>query len=570
MSNGTRNDSKSWNDIDATGGKDSRSGGKTRRKKGRNTNRGRGNTRSKEMEVNIPDASINKADLPHVVSSSRADNDPNWYMHIYPAVLDVASLPFNIPLGTHYDNLVPGVTSNPAIVNSNYSTVQPGIMVLRLAPTAGVSDTPTSPINIAAQQIYALDRQANSGAKNYDKTDLMMLIQAMDSAYMLYEELVRMYKTFHTVDYMSRYMPDTLLYAEGFSPSLAGSLADIRAAINYFAYKLASINVPDQFDFIHRHSWLFENVYVDSKGATPQMYLYKPDGYYQWTEGTDDEPTSLRYIGREALYGASSGTVSDISQITSAINNLLDPILGSEDAGIISGDLAKAFGANGMIKIQPIVEHEMLNLAYSPEVLHQVMNAMPLGVVSNNNITQDLSNTVVGPQLVCRPAIVPSNQTDLITRHKKLLNFHDYPHDQAGIMVATRLTFSLGEAFGTNQRYLASCGTEICVSVLVYYDSIGIASNPTVVQLTMEMGNVGNLNLNLTTALRQVAARSKFDYAPTAYLWNTESDQATYYGEIQDVDDYTYIDDSIIQKLHEAAIMSEYAVKDWKALGTKS
>ena len=67
--------------------------------------RGKGRNGNKEMEVNIEDASVNKADMPHVKTDSSKDNDPSWYTHIYPLVNDIANFNYNIPVGTPFNPL---------------------------------------------------------------------------------------------------------------------------------------------------------------------------------------------------------------------------------------------------------------------------------------------------------------------------------------------------------------------------------------------------------------------------------------------------------------------------------
>lgn len=260
-------------------------------KKGRKT-RSRNRGKGKEMEINVKDSMVNKADLPHVITSAHSNNDPSWYQNIPELAKDVATLPFSLPSGLR-TNPLPAV-SNVAPGATTYSS--PAIMTVSLMPTIGYSDAPTSAANIAAQQFYTLVRKANSGAVNYGKTDLMMTLLAMDSAYMLYEHLVRIYRTLGTYNYMNRYMPDAVLSALGASSALGNSLADFRGVLDLFAYQLASINIPDQFDIIHRHSWLFTNIYTDAKDIKAQMYAFVPHGLYVWTEGSASQPTYLKYV----------------------------------------------------------------------------------------------------------------------------------------------------------------------------------------------------------------------------------------------------------------------------------
>lgn len=199
------------------------SNNKSNNKNKRPNTRRRGKSRNgdKEMEINIEDAAVNKADVPHVKTSSSKDNDPSWYTHIYPLVNDVANFNYNIPVGTPFDpySNVPRVENTRYNLGVNKETtlgrVVPGIMTFNVTPSIGYSADPTSAPNIAAQQMYTIVRKANSGAVNYDKTDLMMTVIAMDNAYMLYEILLRAYRSIGKYDPNSRYSPDGLMYAQG-------------------------------------------------------------------------------------------------------------------------------------------------------------------------------------------------------------------------------------------------------------------------------------------------------------------------------------------------------------------
>lgn len=103
-------------------------------------------------------------------------------------VKDVASLSFNLPYGTRS-----GLPS-PSNRESRVTTSVPGILTIRFVTSLGVANgSVASAINVAAKNIYSYVRFANSGARNYDSPDLMMYLLAMDSAYMFYAYLTKLY-----------------------------------------------------------------------------------------------------------------------------------------------------------------------------------------------------------------------------------------------------------------------------------------------------------------------------------------------------------------------------------------
>jgi len=75
---------------------------------------------------------------------------------------------------------------------------------------------------------------------------------------------------------------------------------------------------------------------------------------------------------------------------------MLDALILSEDIGIISGDILKAYGANNLYTMQPIDSIVDLPVVYSPEVLTQINSATMCGQIGADsdslmrfNITQD-------------------------------------------------------------------------------------------------------------------------------------------------------------------------------------
>lgn len=510
-------------------------------------------------EVEAVNFSQSAEDNPHVITEAKKNNDPKWYTNIGPIASDYASLPYSYPLGVG----LPIENSNKS-TDTSYSTDSrnfAGIITLNVAPGIGVCNNSTDPANIAAQQLYTMVRKANSGAINYDKTDLMMVVVAMDSAYMLYEELLRAYRCLGVYNTMNRYQPDALLRSLGFDSKIGNSMADFRGVLDLFAYKLASVNIPDQFDIIHRHSWLFTNVYADSDDKRAQLYAVKPDGYFIWTEGASSEPTKLGYTKRHEVYGLSNASdlVSSMDQIKHAIDTIMEPILGSQDVGVISGDLAKAFGEGGMIKIQPVQTYEALQITFNLEVCHQIMNAeiLPYGSLSDADITVNMDNLTTGPQLVYQPKVTLSNVGGgyfTPTRERNhLINLKGMSPSPETNLVATRYNLVLGAKDAQNKCVITSCGTEIVTGATIYQFHVnpqGVITdvNTQAVRSDVILEQSTSIASN-ASVLTSMCQRSHFNYNPSMHLWIKRADFLEYNGVLQDINDFTWIDDATMSSL---------------------
>nr|AVX53433.1 putative capsid [Marmot picobirnavirus] len=562
-----------------------------------------GNKRNDRKEGQSFQTGQRGMDTPHVITNAKSDNDPSWYTHVYPLVRDYAALSFSGPVGSKVNLLngevfpdsesdgIPVYTN--VVQGSNFGSV-PGIMTFDVYPSIGVSSDSQSAPNIAAQQLYTLVRKQNKNKMDYDKTDLMSVMIAMDNAYALYEDILRVYRAFGGYDYMSRYMPDALITALGYAPSLRTQYSNLKGVLDLFAYQLASINVPDQFDFIKRHSWMFTNVYMDAKSNKAQLYAFKMAGIYVWDERiTQDKPTALRFVKREKLFDLpdKETLVTSLEQIQTAINTVMTPLLGSGDVGYISGDLANAFGEGGMIKIQPVSDHEILTPQYSPEVLLQMMNMNVVEDINTDSmlINVNYNDVNAGPYFVCKPyadkpAGTASNYispSTLATLRHHMLNFIDTDVTPENIMVSTRLCAAVSQI--QDHNYILSCGTEIITKITVWSnqytsDVSGAELTPNVASqdnmIKADLNNVNEMFLEsqMQSALVDRSLISAFDWHPTIYLWewsislHFEGECTAYlylHGVDQDIQNFYIMDHEQIKNLNDVALMSEFAVRDY-------
>lgn len=421
------------------------------------------------------------------------DNDPAWYAQNPQLLVDYASLPFGNPLGSRLPTSVVHDTSVDSV---------PGIMCLYYTPSIGVAHGETDPINIAMRNVYAYVRHQNSGSANYDGPDLMLYIIAMDSCYTYFAWIKRLYGQMMLYSNYNRYYPAALVYSEGVDfMDLQNNLANFRGYINQYAVKLNAMCVPASMSYMARHSWMASHIYVDDP-STPkaQTYKYVPEQYYQF--GLDSEGAGMLSLIQGIIPSPTKVmlpvNLKKLSDIITLGDRLLNPIIANEDMNIMSGDILKAFGEGGIVKIAGITEDYVVLPEYSAEVLSQMENATVFNGVCGANITQ---TTAVGTgYLVSKPgcalwstAIVGDSPTTasklpddvvpyLIAPYlgTTLLNFHKQEVTPADVMVATRLKVSVSEFTGGQVvpsighsliGEVESCGSEIISNGrMIYFD----------------------------------------------------------------------------------------------------
>ena len=302
-------------------------------------------------------------------------NDWRWYAQNEQLLKDTASFPYSWPLG---NKLNLGI--NAPEVNKGSL---PGVMAIWTAPTFGWSDNPNAPINVAARNIYSYVRHANSGHANYDAPDLMLYLCAMDSIYSYLAFLKRIYGVISTYSYTNRYYPKAVVTAMTVDyDDIQRNLADFRAFINSYAVKVGSMCIPASMSYMAKHMWMYSGLYFDSDQAKAQTYMFVPNNLYKYTLDNDGAGMLMGFSFSD--YYTTSGSDSKPSFINfeglrKLANDMLDPVLRSEDMNIMSGDILKAFGPSGIYLVEGINETYTVLPAYEPEVLDQIQNLTLVG-----------------------------------------------------------------------------------------------------------------------------------------------------------------------------------------------
>lgn len=305
-----------------------------------------------------------------------AKNDPNWYNRNLALTSSVVNLPFSyqtglpLPLGMTVSNTYP----KPADLDYPGADRVPGIMRLTVAPSIGNSLDNTSPINVAATALYSFVRHANSGTAYGDPADTMIFMLAMSQVYSAIVWLQRIYGEVMLYSQQNRYIPQGLVIAEGVDfNSIVTNAADFRYGINLAIAKAAAFAVPNVFTYFQRQAFLYSSVYTEGESIRDQLYMYVPGGFWFYTEGTEQDAASRLTYKKISSFG--TGDPLTYTQLLSIVNEMMQPLLGSEDIGILSGNILKAFGESNVVKLQPLPENYFITPVYDVGVLEQMKNA---------------------------------------------------------------------------------------------------------------------------------------------------------------------------------------------------
>lgn len=537
-----------------------------------------GKKRSKELEVNIKDDQINKADL----KGMGRENDPEWYSH-YPTLLNnVTGINFGATVGGLVDTIGSPSFNDSAgtAVPADYSfkpTAISGIMSIGYLPTLGTAASVyDSTANKVAVQLYSAMRQKLGSTASYDPVDTMMYVGAVASAYQLYALGVKIYGCLRLASPFNRYFLQPLVRSMGVDySSFETNMNDFRAFINRYAIYLTSLMVPADFDYFKRQVWMMQNIFTDSNSAKAQLYLYRMDGFYTYEEQVEG-PAYLKMN----LWNSATNTtlLINFNDYITNCNLVMDKLLGSSDITQMSADIGKAFD-NDVYVLSAIPEDYLTPIVYSQEVLSQfencVLNGVPLNTVRLEapftqynfwDIIQDNRFVAGNPRLLQQAMFsYTTTQTSNIPRCKAnymglmdsrpLLNFHKMDITPGDIIVATRgmtgqYNYSIGSATDTTIRYSPTYyGTEVYTTAWV------ITTNPTDSAVPPTIGLSVLQYINTAANAATASQWSQFDWAPT--MWICDAAIRNVY-RLQDSDMYGQVGVSTLRDLHTCAVLSEF------------
>lgn len=556
-----------------------------RKSSGRTTGKNGGNARgsgrreqprkdNSSKRINLDNERMSKFDKdadgtsdPKKMKRSSRSNDVSWYAHNAQLLQSAAQIPFSDVTGRAFE------------YNPNYSV--PGVCVLDWAPFVGGVGLNTA-INQAANQIYSYTVHANSRNTNYDASDEMLVILAGAQVFSFLSLGLRTYGLMRKYFQQDSYTPGALITASGFNfADLQANYSHMWFDLNQMIAKTRQIWIPNVMPLIERWFWMNGSVYQDGSSVKAQYYLFTPSVLFRYDETAFTTGGSLQPI----IWGADQDATWD--KYISTLNQMINALLGSQDRGIIFGDILKAYGADKLYAVTDVTADYSVEAVYDREVLSQIENAT-IWMVANNNdigpIAQDTDNSNTLYQLFWNTqvnnaanAVIPVAKQNGAPR-TLYLNFHQAENPTAEqIMVATRL-MSAGDALagsynGKIYTMPATCGTEVLTRMRILYQSINTGSgakqlNTLLIPTKTPLVSIGSNTSSILYNMMYYA----FDWAPGLQYVN-ESDWTipsgwqngtSHFGnlllKILDYDNYTSFDWTALHRMNTTAVLSEFGV----------
>lgn len=547
-------------------------------------------------------------------------NDVSWYSKNEQMLKDAASFSYNRPLGSEIGAtriFSPNVSPQFNYTANASATSVAGVMNLLTAITPGLSTDYTSPINLAAQNIYSFVRYENSGAKNYEPADLMFYLLSLDSGYAMWNFLKRAYGIARSYNQKNWYYPRVFIESQGIDfDDLMANLSDFRLYLNTMASRLMSFCVPAVMPLFVRHSWMFSNIWKDADNDKAQCYQFIPAYFFQYQEvstaaGSLQPIQWLSYTANNANYSNQvNPTLKTFAQIKQYADGIINALSMSEDIGVMSGDILKAYGQDKLFKLSPVEADYVCTPTYAEDVLNQIHNAyVCTDAISELNILYQGSWQVtqnVDTQTIVFDPSVPGTGNGRPYVSSALINMPWNDVTPANTMVGTRLTALPGpRPNSTSYSKFKAMGSEVIVTAGISFNNY-TGSNSEVEMETYLFRSVafgaetaaGSFPVlpsitgiteaalkaytdNICTALYQItnkemtmaALRHQFDWCPIVYMapvrygFDVVGSTQTPGIEIAsisaidcDMSNWTIILNDDLAQMHLTAIMSEFNI----------
>lgn len=499
-----------------------------------------------------------------------------WYANFPNYAKDVANLAFGVPVG------------QALYLNDGDWVSNAGILSIYYCPSVGVSEDLTSPINRQAVRFYTYLRSVQRAAASYDAADVMMYLLGIDQLYAYWAYMRKIYGIAQLFTPYNKYLPKMLLQANGISEAIVGNLADFRAYINRFALSIGKFAMPNNFDITQRHMWMNTGLYTDAKSTRAQIYQFVPAWFYQWdnTVTSGSQLTGQQFQDSTNLMNATNlKTLEDLVDFGEA---LLQNFNNDEDTMMISGDLLRAYGEQGLMHVEETPDNLVILPIYDEVVLSQIENAIFAGTVRNGTssvvpgikITQDPSVNngaiIFKPLVTMSPQTIAGGSTPMYVRNypgicaNTMLNCH---HDNPSPEEITEMTRLVVKA-AANTAYaapggtgsavqLTTCGSEIPLWFMI---TRGGRSNPNSFSNMVYNSNTLPIDASTnkpfadgtTNLVDLISTLMQFDWAPMLYtVLSTNLGASPNLQTVAgDVDNFTVATRTQINLINESVMLS--------------
>ena len=495
-------------------------------------------------------------------------NDSSWYTANSKLVEASARIPFPYRPGLSVPEFFKDVDETRTSENVSLTTRVPGIFTIDWFPSVGTSKDVTSPVSLAARDIFSKVRSAFSGSIQADAPDFIMHMMAMDSIYSYIAHLKRLYRILVTFDPDNQITPEVVLQSMGWSVTNIEKLmiekVRLFGAINELIAMTNRFFTPNIMPVFTRHIWMSERIYTDAPFINSQLYLFNLTHVYKFA--TDASGAGML----ETVAVPTDVTVINLFQFG---RELIEALSNWDDAYIINGYLMKAYEGTKAIAIAELDSSERLDLTYNEIVLSQIENAMcaPARIMSvSSSIKQVVNTNAINATYTGSVEISDVAQGVLWTNNR--INCRQENPSAVDTIEASRLMTKWQTSTGTDRTAtVVSCGTEIVTNFKIMIHDTGNVWTPVYLN-SMYLHAVGTAagpatinKIDWFPFMKAIILMSAFDWHPIMLCGAQIGDKANaatkvenYFGLLGDIHNITFISDKDMDYINRCCLYSEF------------
>lgn len=454
-----------------------------------------------------------------------------------------------------------------------------GLMVIDTIPTYGKMVDANSAINVAAFDLYTMDRAANSGASNYDAPDLMQYILAMDSASMFISYLKTAYGLMKEFRTLNRLYPRAILEAMGFNyANYLDNLPAFRSFINIAIAEFNAKKVPALpiFDY---HYNRFSTIFKDSDNEKSQLFVYRLKGLYEFVDA-NPTPNQAGFLAYHDLQ--EDNVFSSLDTVIAEWNTIIGGIQGSGTFYNMSGDIQKAWNSFAQIPEMPEdYRTPILKDSIQLKELHNATITKPLshGEVYNAplNIYQDVQTNQLRQTIQSLQGTAPNpGPVDFgITITDRIINTDsETPSPSEVVTMTANMVYGSVAYAGSNTMK----ATITDYGLFIYSNAYIWAFRNNAYQSVADFGTYINEATDFTTEAAFAhfqAGLDQFSWKPLNYVYQTANPgSATVNVQFQpeplnDLDNFTTVHKITVQNIQKANTLGAFNVPNQSSLTSR-
>lgn len=516
----------------------------------------------------------NNTNIPEVLKKDIADF--NWYQ----------------PIGT---------TIGPRGWNGSV----PIIAAIKVQPSLGITNSPSSPTHQMARIMYNEIVRVNATSCPYEPVDLQLALLAVSELYKFTVWAGRFYKYLRMYSRFNRAIPDYFFNAEhAIKASFDQNTTDYRAWYNNFVLKCSTISLPGNLQFFKNIDDMFSGVFIDEDSERAQFTLFIPYVFYKYSErGTNGGmlvPIIPGYERRSTIDDNTYSTTSQhdnkwtelgtpfipnldftITEVMRIGDELLEALLRSEDICRISADVYKAYGPEKLVHFNMLNEDDMLPIYYSPDMNSMIENAILVGRPQIDTLTTALPDGDISyaPAITQNTSIDGGNLVfEMFGRRKMgsptgpvldyfnqdyIFNVHDDREVTPDIMIdLARWTPTLKLGVYSSLPDAAtvrvdSCGTEILLEAEILY----VGTHGEIERLVIDTSTICDKSIDVSEVVKRLAYANAFHYFPRVAPVLTQGPE--YSIEFRSFDKYAVVPQKDIKQIHDTYLITQFQVPDY-------